>query len=623
MDVQFREKIETATLPLIDELRRRLAALPTVAVLNHYQLQHHLSQFDKTKFPDGFWAKWRYIWALRLSSGFSECADPAASEPEFKQVNELVEKIFDLYSFGALYEPGSSPGNEKEYLTRLGLALKVREPDALSFPEQAKSWALARFRPFSDSYFLPTFGLRFEEIFQWTDDLTCLLEARLNRWTEDMVSIFKDLKSVQESFVRGTLDIEGARERGEQLQIAERLERNGRDSDTLHVLSKAEVQQNAPKISMNVLIHRLAIKPGDVGADLVFPHQENPLEYKTFVILPNENLYFLDPSSAHRILAKTFEREILDNGKLRDRYLKNRGGATESLVEESARRVFPKAVVYSNYYLRKGSLEKDLFIRDEDTLILVECKNSRLRAFRGATDDLIKFENDFENSVQYGYDQANEVKRRILEDEETTFLDSKWRTWFSVKRADIKKIFIVCVTVTPRGPFGTDLSYELKKENAEPFPLALGLFDFETICKYFDSQQFVKYLEGRQLLHGRVRTGDELNYAGYLLKFGNLDFQDHTFVTDDFSGIFDRKWYREKGMEIAEPSDRPVLTRMVRQGNRVKVGHSTGREEIIQLPPWVIERTVGKSPIKMKGSDRNKPCPCGSGLKLKRCCGVP
>lgn len=178
------------------------------------------------------------------------------------------------------------------------------------------------------------------------------------------------------------------------------------------------------------------------------------------------------------------------------------------------------------------------------------------------------------------------------------------------------------MAITPRGPFGTNLSYELKKEHGEPFPLALGLFDFDTICKHFSSQQFIQYLEGRQRLHGHVHTGDELNYAGYFLKFGNLDFRDGTFVNDDFSKIFDRKWYREKGMEIDEPDGGPVLTSMVRKGNRVKVEHSTGQEEVIQLPQWVIERTIGKSPIKMKGSERNKPCPCGSGLKLKRCCGV-
>lgn len=117
--MQFREKIETATLPLIVELRQKLALLPTVAVLNHYQMQHHLSQFGTSKFPDGFWAKWRFIWALLLSSKFSEArASERDDEQAFTSINALTEKIFDLYSFGTLYEPGRSPGSEKEYLTR-------------------------------------------------------------------------------------------------------------------------------------------------------------------------------------------------------------------------------------------------------------------------------------------------------------------------------------------------------------------------------------------------------------------------------------------------------------------------------------------------------------------------
>jgi len=285
----------------------------------------------------------------------------------------------------------------------------------------------------------------------------------------------------------------------------------------------------------------------------------------------------------------------------------------EDLVAESAKKVFPKAAIHRNYYLQKGSFEKDLFILHERTVILIECKNSRVRTFRGATDDLIKFESDFANSVQYGYEQANEVKRRILENEETTFLDAHGRPKFVVKRSEIDKIYIVCVSITPRGPFGTDLSYELKKDDSEPFPLALGLFDFDTICKHFDSKQFIQYLEARERLHGHVTTGDELNYAGYFLKFGHLNIEGTTFITDDFSGIFDRRWYRERGIDVEEPEGGPVLTRMVRKGNRMTIEHSSGKKERIQLPEWVIERTVGKSPIRMKGSDRNKPCPCNSG----------
>jgi SEC-C motif len=321
-------------------------------------------------------------------------------------------------------------------------------------------------------------------------------------------------------------------------------------------------------------------------------------------------------------MARVFENAILDNEKLRTRYLRRRDRALEKLVSEDAKKVFAGAGIYSNYYLQKGSHEKDLLVLHGKTLILIECKNSRVRGFRGAADDLLKFESDFANSVQLGYDQAIEVKRRILASEETTFYDENGNIYFVIPRAQVEHIFIVCVTPTTRGPFGTNLSYELKKESDEPFPLSLGLFDFQTICKHFDAGTFIEYLKARELLHGHATTGDELNFAGYFLKFGHLNLQKGEFLTDDFSSIFDRKWYRERGVEVEEPPDKPFSTSMRRKGNRVYIEHGNGKKEVVHLPSWVVERTVGKSAIRMKGSERNKPCPCESGLKLKHCCGV-
>ena len=543
-------------------------------------------------------------------------------EREFAQIDELVEKIFDVYSFGAIYDRGRTPGSEKEFLSRLGLGLTVREPDALYFPEQLKSWALARLKPFDDSYFLPVYGLRFGEIYAWIDKLIAILETRLNQWVNDMVAITRDLKPIQEGFVDGNLSAEECRNRAAQLRIGERLESTGRNGDTLHAFLDVELQQGMPHTSLVGLMKLFGIKPGEVRPDFVFPHHVNPLEQKLFVILPNGSHYFLDPASAHRIVAKTFEQCLLNDSKLQGRYYKNRSRAMENLVAENIRKVFPKAAIHRNYYLEKGRLEKDFFILHGRTVILIECKTSRVRGFRGATDDLDKYKSDFEESVQYGYDQAHEVKRRVLENGETTFLEGDGKPKLSIRRAEVDRIFIICVSTVPRGPFGTDLSYELKKNDCEPFPLALGLFDFETICKYFDSDQFVQYLNARELLHGKTVTGDELNYAGYFLKFGHLNLAGTTMLTDDFSGIFDRRWYRERGLEVEEPTGGPVFTSMTRKGNRLNFEYGTSKRQTIRLPDWVIERTVGKSPIKMKGSDRNRPCPCGSGIKLKHCCGV-
>lgn len=117
--MQFRQKIELAILALQGELRRELAAIRTLDVLNHYQFRINFAGPGKEKLPDGFWAKGRYVSALSLKNTLVEAPSPT-SELAFDRIDDLIEKIFDVYSFGAIYEPGTDPGSEKEFLARLG-----------------------------------------------------------------------------------------------------------------------------------------------------------------------------------------------------------------------------------------------------------------------------------------------------------------------------------------------------------------------------------------------------------------------------------------------------------------------------------------------------------------------
>jgi len=618
--MEFRNKIEAVLAPLVAELRNELALLPTLAVLDSYQFRINIAQPDKSNVPDGFMSKWRYVWALLLSNPF--LGQKGEHETGLARIDELIEKIYDMYSIGAVHEPGHIRGSEKEFLTRLGLAIKVRELDVLGFSDQIQDWALARLCPFNDSFFLPTFGLRFEEILTWVNGLIRTTQARLDAFVEGFTPIVADIRSLQADFAGGRLDIHAVREKASKMSIEERLGRNGRQGESVHIFSVEELQSGISGPALQLLTQLFGIRPGEVGQGCKFPHDENPLEFKTFVVLPDDVFYFMNPANSSRVVAKTFERELLADARLRDRYLQKRDRATERWVTERMKKVFPDAAIYPNYFLERGGHEKDLFVHDGDSAILIECKNSRVRPFKGGGDDLLKFEEDFKNSIQFGYEQALEVKRRILGNEETTFFDEKGISFFSVKRDEIKRFYIVCVTITPRGPLGTDLAYQLKRPEGESFPLALNLFDLDTICKHFTREEFVAYLRAREHLHGRVHTGDELNFAGYFLKYGNLDFQDHTQVADDFSGIFDRKWYKEKGIEVEEPNDSPVHTSITRSGNRVLFEHSTGRKEVIRVPPHLVERASGKPVIRMQGANRNKPCPCGSGRKLKHCHGV-
>jgi hypothetical protein len=619
--VQFRQKVEAAIQPLLGELRRELATIRTLDVLNHYQFRIDFAGPSKDRLPDGFWAKGRYVSALSLRDAFVE-GRSSASDSALRRIDDLVEKIYDVYSFGAIFEPGVDPGSEKEFLARLGLGLRVREPEALGFPDQFKTWAAARFLPFNERYFVPTLGLTFEQISGWLESLSERIEGRLNGLVDGLRTIMEDVSAVRSQFESGALNVDAAKERARQLQFAERFGANAREGEAAHILSYDQIKQGIPESGTRSLLTAFGITPGEVPADFQFPHDANPLDGKLFVNLPDRRFYFFDPASADRVMARGFEIAILGDEKLRQSFLRNRDRATERSVVDVATKLFPGAGIYPNYYVQKGSHEKDLMIVYGETLIIVECKNTRVRAFRGAADDLLKFESDFQNAVQFGYDQAIEVKRRILANEETTFYDENGREYFSVRKAQVKRIFIICITPTTRGPLGTNLSYELKKDKDEPFPLSLGRFDFQTICANFGADQLIEYLKAREKLHGLATTGDELNFAGYFLKFGHLNLQKGEFLMDDFSSIFDRRWYRERGVHVEEPPDSPVSMSMKRKGNRVYVEHGGGKNEIIPLPPWVIEKTVGKSPIRMKGSDRNRRCPCGSGLKLKHCCGV-
>ena len=581
--MQFREKIEAAILQLLGELTRQLRNTRTLDVLNHYQFRLNLAGPNKDKLPDGFWAKGRYVSALSLRSTFIDTSS-LKSEPSFDRIEDLVEKIYDIYSMGAIYEPGADPSSEKEFLTRLGLGLRVREPEALGFPEQFKTWAMARFPIFNERYFVPRFGLTFEEILSWCENLSKVVEDRLNLVVDGLRPIFEDMNALRAQFGSGTLDLDATRERGEQLRLPERLEANAREGEAVHILSFDQIRHDIPEASAKSLLNMFGINPGEVPADFQFPHDVNPLDQKIFVNLPDGRFYFFDPASAERVMARVFEIAILSDEKLRQSFLRNRDRSTERLVAEAVTRPFRGARSYPNYYLERGSHEKDLMVVYGKTLIIIECKNTRVRAFRGAADDLLKFENDFENAVQFGYDQAIEVKHRILANEETTFYDANGREYFSVRKADVERVFIICVTPTTRGPLGTNLSYELKKDGDEPFPLALGLFDLQTICGHFNADQLLEYLKAREKLHGLATTGDELNFAGYFLKFGHLNLQKSEFLTDDFSSYFDRKWYRERGIPVEEPPDKPVSASMRRKGNRVFIDRADGKGRLSRSP---------------------------------------
>lgn len=618
-------RIENGIRGSIQKLRRELNLLSLRSILDHYQVQLDFSHYKLEEFPDGFWAKWRYIWALRLT------APPDGSEArrdQFASIDKQIEDIFDAYGLGAVYDRGKDPRSEPEFMTRLGLALRVREISELSFPEQFRDRMVEKFTPFDELYFVPKFGVPTKEIFAWMDACIEDLQDCVNELTSELFDIMSEVEPYRIGFASGQIEFSELDSKGKEANWGARLNLNGERLQNSHVCTRVRIQKNLPQASLDALISFFEIVPSTTeSTDVLYPHSDNPLREKFLVKLDNDHWYFADPSCMARVLSAAFEDALLADDRIRDKYLRNRDKTAENKIADILRRLDPAAEIHQNFFTSKGTYEKDIFFRAGRTVILVECKNSRIREFEGRLSDLTKFKDDFKRSVQYGFEQALGAKKFILANEEAIFLDSKGNPYFSVRRDGIDAIYIVCITENTRGMLGTDLSYFLEKENGEPYPLAMRLFDFQTICEHIGTaEKLIEYLDARQRLHGTVWTGDELNYAGYFLRYGNLAIAPRTMIQDCFSSYFDEKWYRSKGIEVGEKEypEKPFMAEMQRKGNTITfrnkdTGELMDKTEIKPDSPAYIERLN----FPMGAHDRNKPCPCGSGRKLKKCHGRP
>ena len=619
--MELRQRIERALVPMVEELRGILAQYPTLLVLNYYLAKAHSARLYGTPMPDGYWVKFRYVWAVLLSLPWNGYVGVNPDDLDFSNIDQRIETIFDLYRIGAIYDPGTTPGSRQEFLARIGLAIRVREPDVLAYPEQIKDWAVTRFEPFDDSFFRREFGYRSTEILSWATGLIETVSDRVHSAITAGHKVGAELERLQDSSSDNPADRDPAELDGERHRLEERAMECTTQLAHAHIFNPEELSRGL-SADPGKLIDLLAVGVGGVSSEFRFPHDENPLEFKPLVALPDGSYFFLDPANSYRIVGKALERQILAKDSLRDRYLRKRDKLTEDFVATRLRNIFPDAEIHRNYFVEIGQFEKDILVRHGDTAILFECKNSRVRGFAGGGDDLIKYDNDFENSVQYAYDQALDVKQRIQNNEETIFYDDKGRESFRLLRSEIHRFLIVCIAITARGEFGTDLSYHLQKPNDEPYPVSINLFDFDTIAKYLNTaDQFLAYLSARELLHGKVMTGDELNFAGYFLKYGNLNFANGMTVDDSYSSVFDRKWYAERGIRVDEPVGGPVVTSIERKGDKIIVEDPSGRHEVT-VPGHIREFVARTRGIPMTGADRNRPCACGSRKKAKKCCGL-
>jgi hypothetical protein len=212
--------------------------------------------------------------------------------------------------------------------------------------------------------------------------------------------------------------------------------------------------------------------------------------------------------------------------------------------------------------------------------------------------------------------------------------------WLNVQCPDLTPLgpgfSIICITLDDFGSLATDLSLLLKIQPNEKYPFVTNLYDFETLLWGFGKEKkneidFLKYLDKRERLHGRVYTFDELEIADHFLKYGSFcKFDEADRISFDITNalIFDKHYFAEHGVKYPiENNDKngPYYIEIKRQGNKIVTGikgFPDTYEEINLANNSNKTNNIIEKDNKDSGKiGRNDPCPCGSGKKYKKCCG--
>ena len=355
------------------------------------------------------------------------------------------------------------------------------------------------------------------------------------------------------------------------------------------------------------------------GNHLQYPTEQSIVERKPFVRLSDNAAFGCTLDEMLFPLLAAGESCLL-NGSSKVTYLRHRARTLQDQTVSFMRQILGgSARIYQNLFETPDNQhEHDIVVLTDDVCLFVEVKSSPpAEPFRDPEKAYTRLRRSFrsDTGIQKAYDQANRLLRPVLSNRVVTLYDQEGNEALQLSGSLRDRAYCVCVTRDSYGPVATCLSFLLEKKENEPYPWAVSVWDLENIgeiWKYYrwNGRQLRAFLSAREKLHTSLFSDDELDYVGAFIMHCGLD----RFVSDTvfpaplnptYSDIFDAIHQHLGG------GARPVRIVPV-DPNEDSVA------DLLRTGETVLSMSRRQKPIKLK---RNELCPCGSGVKSKRCHG--
>jgi hypothetical protein len=599
----------------------------------------------------------RYLRALCAATPFDSF--DTSEDPHVEELLDLCNRLWFVITYHELLVNvgmnEATYSNKREIATLMSLlsAFQLESP----YIEQAETRLRNIFGPFSNEVIEAAIGLSVDEIASGMKAASEMVRSRFSAAQELRLPVYEKWKEFGRLVEQGVPDAEIDQFLEDVRANSDIGENFVKSHDVLNeiLLFRASDFDEALGSKAETFLREFSFAPGTVNQDFRTPFDRDDVRARPFARLHDEkyllfDMYYSPFAPLYRL------EECFKDEPRRSRLLKRR----DRVLEEDARKVIgsvtQEATIASKYYLPigpNGTLsERDLFVFSAGAALVCECKARPLRDAADHRGNVRKIESDIKRSVQEGYEQACSVIRHLRSCTEPDILF--WNSDKSdkcviakVTKDAIQTAIPIVVLDSCYGLVATELTPWLAVDPDIGYPWVVHRDALESILHLIDTMpRLIDFLSWRRTLHGIAVNEDELVFAGFYLFHGaaevpsNQSF-DRIQLDPCYSDIFDADYFRRKGVpvEFQFPAETkpPVWTSMKRDGDLLSflvdgklkdsINFLTG-EHVDSVPR--SQSTTFDSRIAMAFGDeligrdsrprRNGPCPCGSGIKFKKCC---
>ncbi|MFA0964404.1 YecA family protein [Roseivirga sp. BDSF3-8] len=238
---------------------------------------------------------------------------------------------------------------------------------------------------------------------------------------------------------------------------------------------------------------------------------------------------------------------------------KNRGNSSEEICYDFLKSVFGEKNTFKSVRVssKKGVDATDIdvlcILGNKALCVQIKSKKLALLSRKGSIDQLRK---DFQGAVQDAYDQGVISRNSVLSNKPKFFDEYGGQITFA---DEIDDVYIMGVTSENYPALTHQAHTLLHKDENDPYPLFLTVFDLEILVYYLNNPyKFMYYVRQRIDLMDYFKADSELVYLGYHLihKLWKFPDQDHVSLDANFGGVIDRNYYPYKlGVQTSEESD--------------------------------------------------------------------